>query len=437
MNMTEARRSAEEETTKFAKSAKIGGDHLIAQAPFRPSSFRVFRSEYLKLGLLLVLLAGCGAPREAAREQAVTRQPLQVWSGYEGYLESRTVRNIMPKLSGSATITELAPEGATVDAGDVLVRFDSAQVDRDLLRLEKEYTLAASDLNSLTNAKLPLELRDLEMRVLQARSEQAAEEQFLTDSRGLLADGLIAEAEVRKQADKVESLRLQVTNLEQQLQLTRDYLHPEAVERARTTAAAAAQERELARLQLSNCVIRAATPGMVIYKAVTVASEYRTVRVGDSLFKNQPFMAVPDMTNLVVHLDVPESELSSVREGQTVAILPRAFPDLRLAGRVASVGAMAGTRVDRPAWQKFFHVVVSLQESRPELRSGMSVLCRVLVHDDPDALVIPRTAVRWDENRPWCRLAGGARRELELGSGNEQWFAVKVGVQAGDRVQLP
>ena len=400
---------------------------------------RLFGIWRLRVGVSIAAAAmvSCSGPHEAAREHVVARQALQVWSGYEGYLESRTVRNVMSKLSGTATIIELAPEGATVGPGDLLVRFDSAQLDRDLLRLEKEYALAASDLHSLTNAKLPLEVRDLEMRLLQARGEQAAEEQFLADSRGLLAEGLIAEAEVRKQSDKVEGLRLQVTNLQQQLDLTRNFLHPELVERARTTAQAAAQELALARLQLSNCVLQATSAGVVLLKPISVAGEYRTVRVGDSLFKNQPFMALPDMTDLVVHLDVPESELAAVRPGQAVVILPRSFPDLRLAGRVESVGAMASSRADRPAWQKFFHVVVALQEARPELRSGMSVLCRVLVHDEDGALAVPRVAVRWDENQPWCRLVGGARRDLALGPGNDQWFSVRGGLQAGDRVLLP
>lgn len=383
------------------------------------------------------LLAGCGGASDAARAVAVERRPLQAWAAYEGYLESRTVRPVMSKLSGTSTITELAPEGAAVKAGDVLVRFDTAQLDRDVLRLEKEYALAASDLSSLTNAKLPLELRDLEMRLLQARSELTVESQFLDDSRGLLTEGLIAEAEVRKQADKVEGLRLQAANLEQQLDLTREHLHPEAVAKARTTTDAAAQELALARQQLSNCTIQAASPGVVLLKPVSVAGEYRNARVGDSIYKNMPFMVLPDMTDLVVHLDVPESELAAVRPGQTVTVLPRSFPDLRLPGRVETVGAMAASRADRPAWQKFFHVVVALGEARPELRSGMSVQCRVLVHDEPAGPAVPRAAVRWDENRPWCRMADGARRELQLGPGNDQWFAVRAGLQAGDRVLLP
>ena len=427
----------EQEIAEVAENRSVRADcPRLGFAEF----LRLFGICRLRIGIsaaLAVAVLGCGGPHEAVREHVVARQPLQVWAGYEGYLESRTVRNIMSKLSGTATIIELAPEGAPVAPGDVLVRFDAAQLDRDLLRLEKDYALAASDLHSLTNAKLPLELRDLEMRLLQARSEKAVEEQFLADSRGLLDEGLIAEAEVRKQSDKVTALGLQVANLQQQLDLTRDYLHPEAVERARTTALAASQELALARLQLSNCVIQAASAGVVLFKPITVAGEYRTVRVGDSLYKNQPFMALPDMTDLVVHLDVPESELAAVRPGQSVSILPRSFPDLRLAGRVENVGAMASSRADRPAWQKFFHVVVALQEARPELRSGMSVLCRVLVHDEADALVIPRAAVRWDENRPWCRLAGGVRRDLELGAGNDQWFGVRAGLQAGDRVQQP
>ena len=67
---------------------------------------RLFGIWRLRVGVSIAAAAmvSCSGPHEAAREHVVARQALQVWSGYEGYLESRTVRNVMSKLSGTATI---------------------------------------------------------------------------------------------------------------------------------------------------------------------------------------------------------------------------------------------------------------------------------------------------------------------------------------------
>ncbi len=388
----------------------------------------------------LALGVGWAMRRGGAAEGTVEvrREPMQVWAAYDGYIESRTVRNIMPKMGGSATVIELAPEGATVQEGDVLVRFDSSQFDREALRLERDYRTALSDLDSLTNAKLPLEARDLEMRVLKAEADYAAEEKFLKDSRELLAEKLVAEAEVEQQKQKVDSMKAQAENLQEQLKLTREFLHPAAIERAQTALRSAEQELAAAQRQISNCTIYAPAGGVVVYKPVAVGGEYRTARVGDTLFKNQPFMALPDMSNLVVHLEVPESELSRVQLGQAVTVYPRAFPDRRFEGTVENIASMAQSRADRPSWQRYFHVIVALRNPGEALRSGMSVLCKILVLDESDALVVPRAAVRWEGGDPYVMLARHGKRSktpVKLGIGNEQRFLVLDGLRAGDRVE--
>jgi multidrug resistance efflux pump len=393
-------------------------------------------------GLALVIIAASGAFRGENNEAGlveVRREAVQIWSTYEGYLESRTVGNIMPRIGGSATVIELAPEGSIVKPGDVLVRFDSSQFDREVMRLERDYMTARSDLEGLTNAKLPLELHDLEMRMLQAQSDYSTEAKYLRDTRDLLKDGLVAEVEVQQQELKVESLKAQADNLAEQLSLTRQFLHPSTVERAQTLLAAAEQEYMAAQRQVENCTILAPMSGVVIYKPLAVGGEYRTARVGDTLFKNQPFMALPDMSNLVAHLDVPESELAYVRAGQAVSIQPRAYPGASFNGVVESVGSMAQSRMDRPAWQKYFHVIVALRDGGDELRSGMSALCKVLTHDETNALVVPRGAVKWDGAEPYCLVARRSHRDkkfVKLGPADEQRFIVRDGVQAGDRVMV-
>ena len=378
--------------------------------------------------------------RSGGREKNVFEvrpAPFEVWTVYDGSLESRVQKDIMSVMGGSAAVMELAPEGAQVREGDVLVRFDSSQAERDVLKLERDYAAAKAEYESLSKAKLPLELRDLEARLGDARVTRASEARYLEDCRQLRGEMLISEQEVKQQEIKVEAANAQVDNLEFQLDLTRKYLHPSALERAEAAMVAAEQELTLARKQLDNCTVKAPADGMVVYRPVHVGGEYRTVRVGDTLYRNLPFMALPDMSKPLVQCNVPESELSLVRVGSDAQVVPVAYPDLKLRGKVESVGSMAQSVVGRPDWQRYFRVTIGLVESDARLRSGMSVRAHILSYAALDAMAIPRTAVRWENDRPSCeviRVGRKIRRDLQLGTANEQFFEVLKGLEPGERV---
>lgn len=390
--------------------------------------------------ILLVILLGSGTFRTSTspgRTVEVARGSIEVWTTYDGVLESRLLRTVAARTRGSMTIMELVPEGATVEEGDLLVRFDSSDLERDLVRLERDHALAKAELESLLNAKLPLEVRDLEVRLLEARTQFDAEQQYLDDSRDLLAEDLISEQEVLQQETKVEAARVKAESLELQLNLTTNYLHPSAVEQAEARLASAEQEFGMAQENLANCVVTAAVAGMVVYKPVHVGGEFRTARVGDTIYRNQPFLALPDMSDPIVRCSVPESELSRVSAGSRVTIVPLAYPDLKLEGVVESVGSMAQSVQGRPQWQRYFNVVVRLSAQEARLRDGMSVRASVLSHHADNALLVPRTAVQWDGDVSYCevlRFGRRVRREVRLGLGNDRDYEVLDGVEEGERV---
>jgi HlyD family secretion protein len=390
--------------------------------------------------ILVLIVLGSGTFRASDRELGIAEVkagPFEVWTVYDGSLESRVQQDIMSFMGGPAAIMEMASEGTTVREGDVLVRFDSSQVERDVLKLERDYAAAKAEYESLSRAKLPLELRDLEVRLGDARAAYSSEEQYLTDCRQLQEEALISEQEVKQQEIKVGAAKAAVEGLEFQLDLTRKYLHPSTLEKAQAAMASAEQELILAKQQLQNCAVLAPADGMVVYRPVHVGGEYRTVRVGDTLYRNLPFMALPDMNKPVVQCNVPESELSLVRVGSEVQVVPVAYSDLKLAGKVESVGSMAQSVVGRPEWQRYFRVTIGLADSDTRLRAGMSVRAYVLSYASLNSLVIARTAVQWENETATCEVVRGSRkdrRELQLGMANEQYFEVLKGLEPGERV---
>ena len=391
------------------------------------------------LGITVLLFLRGGAVRgpDISDDEIIRakKEPFVVWASYQGQLESNTVSTIMSGFHGTATIIHIAPEGLRVSKGDVLVRFDSSALERELVKLERDVTLAGLELNGLEKAELPLELKNIEADLTKAKLDYETESQYLKESINLAKEGLVSDQEVKKQRLKVDEITAKFNTLKLQKKLTEEYLHPSRIEKAKATLASAEQELTLTRGQLEKSIIRAPMDGVTSYRPINVGGEFRVVRIGDTVYPNQPFMVLPNIDDLVIHIEVPENELSRVQVGNKVLIYPVAFPRLKLNGVVRSVGAVAQSSPLHPAWQKYFRATIDLEDIEPQLRPGMSVTANIFAYSNEDATVIPRTTVSWENGQPFADVVTGSKVEkrlLELGMANNELFEVIDGVSPGD-----
>ncbi|MCE9615668.1 MAG: HlyD family efflux transporter periplasmic adaptor subunit [Lentisphaerae bacterium] len=372
--------------------------------------------------------------------EPITAGPIAVYTDCEGVIEARRTWPVASPLSQPAVLIELAPEGATVARGDVLSRFDPAGLERDVIRLGRDALLARAKRDELRDATQPQELDDLELKLSDAEAQLAAARELLADTQALRDEDLVSAQEVAQQEREVARLTRLQAACSRQLERTRAVIHPAALQRAEAELDSADRELDLMRQQLAGCVVTASEPGLVVYNPLHLGGDYRTARVGDTVYRNQPFMTVADMSDLVVGCFLPESDLALVRADQPAEITPVAYPELRLPARVESLGSMAYAIAGRPVWQKFVRVSLRLTGVSPELRSGMTVRVRVLSYSRAQAVLIPRRAVQWTGDNPSCQVDQRGRPHptpLKLGFGNDTHYEVLAGVQPGARVLAP
>ena len=402
---------------------------------------RRLAAPFLHAALICALAAGCREHGAPPRTVPVARGDLESWTVFEAGLLARRALPVMSTAAGSATLIELAEEGRDVRQGDIVARFDAAQAENDLVKAESAFTLAKSALNSLEQAEIPLERQALDAQALDARYQYETEKDFLAASRDLLAQGLVSEAEIRQQELKVAGLQAALAQTEARARLTAEHVHPSKLARARAELAAAEQQRAYARSQVDAAILRAPGDGRVVLLPLSLNAEYRPARVGDAVFRNQPFLLICDMHDLVADAYLAESEVGRLAAGQPARIVPLAFPDIELAGTVETVGSLAQSRPGYPAWQKFFPVRLRLERADPRLRTGMTLRVRVRTGAADNALVVPRAAVDWSDGAPVCTVVRDdgreERRALTLGVVGEQSVEVRSGLQTGERVELP
>ena len=377
---------------------------------------------------------------EAIRTVEIVRGDLRVLNQFEGTMESETTWPVSSSLGQRATIVELAPEGQTLAKGDLLARFDASPFGQALVQLEKDMIVAQASLDELQEATLPLEMEDLQSRLAEQKNELAREAKYLVDVKELARDRLMSASDVAQQQRLVAQLEERLQGLERRITLTRNHIHPAALAKAKAVLDSAMKDLDYALSQEEDCIIRAPKDGFVLYKPVHIDGEFRTLRPGDSVYRNQVFMMLANRNDMIVRCFVPEGQFGAIREGAPAKVSPLAMPGLQLNARVGRVGAMAHRITGKPNWQKYVQVEIHLSKQDPRLRSGMSIYAQILSHQSSNAVLVPRAAIDWKDGAPHVHVVDDADSQcvrISVGRGNATHFEVLDGVGIGQRVVLP
>lgn len=204
-----------------------------------------------------------------------------------------------------------------------------------------------------------------------------------------------------------------------------DYRNAQAqYEAAESQLAAAKAQAAGASESAARASVRSPLTGVVSARAV---NEGEAVSVGQELF------TVVNSDTLELSGQISVRQAAEVRVGQPVTFTLDAYPGQEFTGHVA--------RVDPTADPATRRVGASLHLPNPggKLIGGQFVTGRILGARPREAVVVPRTAVRGEEEEPYVLAIEGdtvARRPVRLGPEDPArgLVAVESGLTAGQRV---
>jgi len=323
-----------------------------------------------------------------------------------GTLESQKTVNGVCEIEGyDNKIIFIVEEGSTVKEGEVVVRFDSAQIDKEITEERLEMTKAAGEVETkrqevevanntgeseiatadleLTLARLDLEkyekgdyqvtLNDLQGKIALARVDLEKAESTLKNTRELLKKGFREPEQVRVAEQEVARAEFYLQRDEQTLKVTETYDHKRKqteftaksgeaerkLVRAKSTAdanakkaqgALAGAEAELqiqkddqaeAEKQKERCEIKATQAGVVAYANEEWWSESRRIREGATVYERQIVFFIPDMELMQVEVKIHESEVKRIAAGQKAVIRVDAFANQSFTGTIKSVAQLS------------------------------------------------------------------------------------------------
>jgi multidrug resistance efflux pump len=353
---------------------------------------------------------------------------------------SHTLMLTAPAIGGDALqITKLAPTGATVKKGDLVVAFDPSgqqfkleQSRSDLEQGEQETTkaqaeaavLAAKDKVALLKAHYDVRKAELDVQKgeLLSRIDAQKNQLALDQANRALAEleedikshAQSGQADVYLAREKYNKAKLAMDAAQQNLQKMQVMAPMDGLVSIRKNMFAA---------------------GGIFFTGMTLPDFH----AGDQVQPGASIAQIVDPTemNLVAHLS--ETNRSNVRTGQAVEVRFFAIPDKILRGTVKSVAGM-GSRsfvFDSTAGGNF-DVTVTVPNLDPQLRPGLTADLRFEGATEKDVLYVPRIAVLMKEGKHIVYVRTGSgyqQREVKVLKENESSSAV-TGINEGTLVAL-
>jgi multidrug efflux pump subunit AcrA (membrane-fusion protein) len=325
-------------------------------------------------------------------------------------------------------IAWMAPDGSRVSAGEVVLRFDPTDFQRQLEDGDADRAAAA--------AKLSRE--GVQARAAEDNRESSAHmaEMELDKTRKFQPK----DAEIFSKNEIIES------TIDEHLQAAKmqHAQEAEAIEKKLTRSKLAVIEVEKKKAELS---IQQARAGL---EAIEVKAPHAGILVfqrdwrgelpheGEQVWPGQTVAEIPILDAMEAQVYVLEVDGGGLEPGIAAKVALESRPDLTVDARVKQVDDLAQPRIpDLPV--QYFAMTLSLARTDPSvMKPGQRVRATLLLDRDA-ALVVPRQAIveQGGKNIVY-RLEDGIFRpvEVELGPSTPGRVVIEKGLAAGDRVAL-
>ncbi len=320
--------------------------------------------------------ASTGRGTKVFMEDVSVRPSLVATVSASGEVRPREEVNISSQVPGQ--IVELrVVEGDRVSKGDVLVQLDPERYRSEVLRLEAQVRMAAVD----------LEREEVELRTAESN---------LRRLEALYSQQVISDEEVDQARLAVDSGRIAMKSRTEQIHQV---------------------EADLARVRddLSKTTLRAPMAGLVTMLNAKLGEQ---VIIGTMNNPGTVILTLSDMGEVLAEVRVDETDVTSVRTGQSAEVRVDAVHEIAYAGKVEMIGNAA----IREGTVSRFPVKVLILDPDERLRPGMSAHASIQVDERAEVVAIPlqalvRRSVKDFQNSGPAPGGSGGANAGEAGSG--------------------
>ena len=323
----------------------------------------------------------------------------------------------------------IAEDGSDVREGDLLIQFDSTDLENELLENQDDLaqTLRRRDQRvrqeetALTNLARDAQMAERQLeysRTFQSKDPEIFSRQEIIESE---IDSTLATRR-RDNANRTREIREELGAVELSLL---------DLQRERADLDIEEAEADLAALE-----IRAPHDGIFV---LTNAMGDLPV-IGMMAYPRMPIAEIPQLQSMMANVYVLEADAGGLREGMPAQIVVEAHPGVTYNGHIRRMAVLA-RRKSRFSPVQYFQIELELERTDPEhMKPGQRLRATLLIEDLDDVLTIPREAVfdGDDGAKIAYRRSGGGFEpvEINLGPAALGRVVVESGLEEGDFVAL-
>lgn len=196
--------------------------------------------------------------------------------------------------------------------------------------------------------------------------------------------------------------------------------------------------------QLGWATLKAPSDGLVVY-GTTVEKRFWSnegpMQVGQQVYPNKLLIALPDTSEMVASVKVPESIAGRIRPGQTASIKIDALGGKVVNGTVDSIGLLAegGGWIDQELREFTVKIKLGADAVGLDIRPSMRVEAEVRLERAENVVMMPIQGLFADGPVRYALVPKGrqwVRRPVKVGQTSERFAAVTAGLKEGDKLLL-
>lgn len=337
--------------------------------------------------------------------------------------------------TGQLNLIKLIDGGTQVKKGDVVAQLDPVNLIQQLDDFDDTISQAEANLRT-RKAQQAVDMENLlqMVRSAKAQRDQAAADYKAADvktdiERQLLKLSLDEEEATYQQ--QLKSLPLKQVSIDCDLR-TQEISYAQQLKR-----------RQRMQTDLNNYTFTAPMDGMVVIQTFTRqgSSDMVQYKLGDTIYPGQAFVKIVDTASMQVEARANQTESGEIRVGQPAVVSLDAFPGVKFAGRVYSLGAIAvqGQSQGGSYYVRAVPVTIEVQGRDPRFIPDLTGSAEIRVGHKDNVIVLPQEVMHTEGGKDFVYVksaTGFEKREVRTGLESATRIEIASGLKVGEQVAL-
>ncbi|MCP3688074.1 MAG: HlyD family efflux transporter periplasmic adaptor subunit [Gammaproteobacteria bacterium] len=375
-----------------------------------------------------------------AKLLTVKSQPVSKHLGLVGRLAAGSTVNVTAPFDSKIMSLEFS-FGELVEKGQRLLQLDIADLDSEMRTAQISQAQAQEELDVLlawtSNSEVTSAQRTLELaqhKLVGARKKKEFDDK-------LFKEGVISQDELTGSSEQLHSYKNALVAAQEALEVVLDQGSEKHVKLAKMKLENENYKLETIKDEIAGSQILAPLSGVALRVNTGESDTASSISVGSPVRAQQMLLSIGDMDSLKVDVSVSELDINDIKPGLKVVIAADNFKQKTLPGKVSAVGSQVDASGNQD--MAYYPVTVAVQsppaDVKEYIRLGMHVRLDIIVYDNPDGVVIPRSAVHGDSGDYSVMRLDKQKNKListsvEVGHSLANGIEILSGLTPGDRI---